>query len=104
MSFVLKCGQSVVSSSLLAISVDDPRVEGGKLNSYITYCLSVRPAMSGVSHVRRRYSDFEWLRKQLCSMFPGVFMPPLPEKKLFGVGVPVPLSRLALICMSCSLR
>ena len=31
--------------------------------------------------VRRRYSDFDWLRNVLCKIFPRSFVPPLPGKK-----------------------
>ena len=31
---------------------------------------------------RRRYTDFEWLRKTMCRLFPGYFIPPLPLKTL----------------------
>lgn len=31
---------------------------------------------------RRRYTDFEWLRKTLCKLFPGNYIPPLPSKTL----------------------
>lgn len=30
--------------------------------------------------VRRRYSDFEWLRQQLSLCYPTLIVPPLPEK------------------------
>lgn len=30
--------------------------------------------------VRRRYSDFEWLRQQLALVYPTHIVPPLPEK------------------------
>lgn len=30
--------------------------------------------------VRRRYSDFEWLRQQLALCYPTLVVPPLPEK------------------------
>ena len=36
---------------------------------------------------RRRYTDFEWLRKTLCRIFPGYFIPPLP---LEGINVTKP--------------
>jgi len=68
----------------MKIAVDDPKTEGGRLQSYVTYCVSVKPPLPGVSSVRRRYSDFEWLRKTLLTLFPGVFIPPLPEKKIFA--------------------
>ena len=29
---------------------------------------------------RRRYSDFEWLRKTLLKLYPGYYVPPLPLK------------------------
>ena len=29
---------------------------------------------------RRRYSDFEWLRKTMYRLFPGYYIPPLPLK------------------------
>ena len=31
---------------------------------------------------RRRYSDFEWLRKTLFRLYPGIYIPPLPRKSL----------------------
>ncbi len=32
----------------------------------------------------RRYSDFTWLSEQLQREFPGVIVPPLPEKQTVG--------------------
>ena len=32
--------------------------------------------------IKRRYSDFEWLRKTLLRLFPGYCIPPLPKKGL----------------------
>lgn len=32
--------------------------------------------------VRRRYSDFEWLRNTIVKLFPRLFVPPLPSKKI----------------------
>ena len=31
---------------------------------------------------RRRYTDFEWLRKTLFRLYPGIYIPPLPLKSL----------------------
>ena len=31
---------------------------------------------------RRKYTDFEWLRKTLCRLYPGNYIPPLPLKTL----------------------
>jgi hypothetical protein len=44
----------------------------------------VSSAAGAVEHVFRRYTDFVWLRATLVSAFPGVFIPPLPEKKALG--------------------
>lgn len=34
--------------------------------------------------VFRRYQDFVWLRAELVRQYPGIFIPPLPPKKLIG--------------------
>ena len=33
-------------------------------------------------NVTRRYSDFDWLRQTLKKIHPGLYCPPLPQKKL----------------------
>lgn len=38
----------------------------------------------GQFSVLRRYSDFAWFHDQLCFLFPGVIVPPLPEKQAVG--------------------
>jgi hypothetical protein len=32
----------------------------------------------------RRYQDFDWLHQQLTNSFPGVIIPPLPDKSIVG--------------------
>lgn len=64
------------------IVVGEPEIRGGKLRSYHVYRVS--SAAGTVEHVFRRYSDFVWLRTVLVKSFPGVFIPPLPEKKVLG--------------------
>lgn len=46
----------------------------------------VYPVMTKVFgwKVERRFSDFIWLREHLLRVFPGVLVPPLPDKKFFG--------------------
>lgn len=52
--------------------------EGGLFSkSYITYLIST-PTFN--YEVRRRYSDFEWLRSTLISYFPSSWVPPIPLK------------------------
>jgi len=33
---------------------------------------------------QRRYQHFEWLYDTLSTKFPGVIIPPIPEKRIFG--------------------
>ena len=39
---------------------------------------------SSTLSVMRRYSDFLWLFNQLCNLYIGVIIPPIPEKMSFG--------------------
>lgn len=56
---------------VLKITISSPeKVEGGLFSSaYVTYLVTTHP-LNYV--VRRRYSDFEWLRKILYTLYPGV--------------------------------
>lgn len=51
---------------------------------YVAYAVTVAPRLRSVINVRRRYSDFEWLRNVLVKHYPGYFVPPLPPKKAIG--------------------
>lgn len=75
---------------ILKITISSPeKVEGGLFSSaYVTYLVTTHP-LNYV--VRRRYSDFEWLRKILFTLYPGVpvrcwlkKIPPLPKKSYSG--------------------
>ena len=46
---------------------------------YITYNITTEPINISV---RRRYTDFEWLRKIFTKLFPSIFIPPIPLKTL----------------------
>ena len=63
----------------LDITLSSPeKVEGGFFSkSYITYLLQTQPLNY---QVRKRYSDFEWLRQYLSSIYIGSFIPPIPRK------------------------
>lgn len=67
------------------ISVSDPELRGGKLNQHHVYKIAYTPG-SGTrgEAVYRRYSDFCWLYDTLVALYPGVFIPVLPPKKVFG--------------------
>jgi hypothetical protein len=54
------------------------------LHSYKVHSISARPGFGAGGHSIRRYSDFTWLSEQLARDFPGVIVPPLPEKLAVG--------------------
>ena len=56
-------------------------VEGGFFSrSYVTYSINTIPFNF---NVRKRYSDFEWLRNILGIIYPQMVIPPMPKKN-FG--------------------
>ena len=59
----------------MTISVTDPMTEGGWGRRYTTFLIRTEKFS-----VRRRYSDFVWLRSNLEGTFVGMCIPPLPEK------------------------
>lgn len=65
----------------IKVYVKNPKpVETGFLSSnYINYEVSTSELEW---LVRRRYSDFEWLRTVLLKYHPGHVVPPLPNKKI----------------------
>ena len=67
----------------LNIALEEPeQVKGGLFSAdYTTYKLTTWP-MGWI--VRRRYSDFKWLREALVTVFPGVFIQPTPPKRSRG--------------------
>ena len=63
----------------IKITVGSPeKIEGGFLQkSYITYLINTLPFDF---KVRRRYSDFEWLRQNLILFYPDCVVPSIPKK------------------------
>ena len=61
----------------MTISVTDPMTEGGWGRRYTTFLIRTEKFS-----VRRRYSDFVWLRSNLEGTFVGMCIPPLPEKNM----------------------
>jgi sorting nexin-1/2 len=55
------------------------------LHSYKVNSSTTRSGFEAGSHsVVRRYSDFAWLFQELTREYPGVIVPPLPEKQAVG--------------------
>ena len=62
--------------------MSDPVIKDG-LNKYVLY--AVRGAdRDGSFEIYRRFSDFNTLRKAMVKRWPGVYVPPIPEKKAVG--------------------
>jgi len=58
------------------------KVEGGFFSkSYVTYLITTAPLNI---KVRRRYSDFDWLRQILCNLYVGNVIPTTPRKNKIG--------------------
>ena len=66
----------------LTITLSFPeKVEGGIFSkSYVTYLVTTMPFDY---KVRKRYSDFEWLRSILQTLYIGSVIPPIP-RKIYG--------------------
>ena len=64
------------------VQISDPQTQSsGFLGSFTTYLLTSSMAGDGV---RRRYSDWDWLRELLVARYHGVAVPLLPEKRVVG--------------------
>ena len=64
--------------------VSNPEKQVSTLESYISYEIRTKTSRADFPApevtARRRYTDFEWLKKKLEELFPGSIVPPLPEK------------------------
>jgi len=74
---------------MMQITVSDPvKHSEGPMNAHVTYKVTTRTDLerfdSNLLCVHRRYSDFVWLQQQLADAFPGLIIPPLPEKHVIG--------------------
>eukprot|EP01099_Mayorella_cantabrigiensis_P000148 TRINITY_DN1065_c0_g1_i1.p1 TRINITY_DN1065_c0_g1~~TRINITY_DN1065_c0_g1_i1.p1 ORF type:complete len:432 (-),score=86.62 TRINITY_DN1065_c0_g1_i1:14-1309(-) len=72
----------------LRIVVSNPEKHGEGVSGYVSFCVTTLTdlptfkAGDGLSkiEVRRRYSDFVWLRNQLVLSNPEIIVPPIPQK------------------------
>ena len=76
-----KKNERTIISELKNIKINllEPQVVDGGFFSrnYVTYLIETIPFDI---KVRKRYSDFEWLRNILCIIYPNVTIPPMPKK------------------------
>lgn len=63
------------------LQVADPQTVTGTFSSFTSYLISSTICSEGV---RRRYSDFDWLREVLVARYHGIAVPLMPEKRLVG--------------------
>jgi len=71
---------SLCEKKNIKITLSKPEKHSGGFftSAYTTFLVKTDPFGF---QVRRRYSDFEWLRNLLCLHFPGINIPPIPSKK-----------------------
>ena len=67
---------SLPPQAAVVISVENPQQE----DSHFTYQI-VGTDREGPFNIRRRYSDFDLLRKKLCQRWLGVYIPPISGKR-----------------------
>jgi hypothetical protein len=74
-------------SPTLIIQVLEPLQVGDKLSGRIEYRVATKttlPFRNQQCSVMRRFSDFLWLYNQLLHKYPGVIIPPVPDKQAVG--------------------
>jgi len=67
-----------------SVIVKNPIKHGEGYKSFVLYTVKCTAPDSSNMNVKRRYSDFVWLRERLFTTAPGAFIPPLPAKSFFG--------------------
>ena len=77
-------GSGFITNERVEVSVTNPTKVSDGLTAYAVYTVSTKnddPAYKkDQSIVVRRYSDFQWLRGRLSTLYPGIVLFPLPEK------------------------
>lgn len=83
----LKENENAIKQQLtgIEVTVENPQIKNGGTfgKNYTVYDVNGRDR-NGTFSVKRRYSEFNELRKKLVENWPGYFIPPIPEKKATG--------------------
>jgi len=78
------------------VTVSDPREQKPKFGKpYVEYLVRTIPEEGTDWMVRRRYSDFEWLRAVLKKKYVGMIIPPLPKKRTINTFISSVRTRLS---------
>ena len=76
---------SILSNSYpISVTIKNPKpIQSSNFfqNNYVEYEIETITNNNNII-VKRRYSDFEWLRNALIKNNPGLMIPPLPNKKM----------------------
>uniref|UniRef100_A0A3B3ZJ34 PX domain-containing protein n=1 Tax=Periophthalmus magnuspinnatus TaxID=409849 RepID=A0A3B3ZJ34_9GOBI len=85
----IKTWATIQGNEFIAVRVQDPRIQNeGSWNSYVDYKIFLhtnsKAFTAKTSCVRRRYSEFVWLKKKLQKNAGLVPVPDLPGKSLFS--------------------
>jgi hypothetical protein len=72
----------LVLMQVMSVQIADPQTVSGTFTSYTTYLII--SSLSGEDGVRRRFSDFDWLRDVLTARYHGLAVPLMPEKRMVG--------------------
>ena len=77
---------SILSNSFpITVTIKNPKpIQSSNFfqNNYVEYEIETITNDNNIILVKRRYSDFEWLRNTLLKNNPGLMIPPLPNKKM----------------------
>ena len=75
-----KIQKSVLNDKKVTITIQNPKAVETSIfqSNYIIYEIITDVTQWQVT---RRYSDFDWLRKTLKRIHPGLYCPPLPQKE-----------------------
>lgn len=83
----LKENDSAIKKQLtgIVVKVDNPQMkDGGTFGKNFTVYDVSGSDRNGSFNVKRRYNEFNELRRKLVENWPGYFIPPIPEKKTTG--------------------
>ena len=64
-----------------SVVVNDPIKQGEGAEAYTSYLVTTTKSKGAMTSVRRRFSDFVWLHKELLDEFPTCIIPPIPGKQ-----------------------
>jgi hypothetical protein len=83
----IKDSDAVIGKQItgIVVRVDNPQMkDGGAFGKNYTVYDVTGSDRNGTFTVKRRYNEFNELRRKLVENWPGYFIPPIPEKKTTG--------------------